>query len=79
MSSVSFLETLSFTVLCVVFIPFLLFFLGIVLFAYVGKSLGIQKVYVDFLVKVFEVSTYLPLDSRGVIKILGTRLFMLKS
>lgn len=61
MSSISILDTLSFIVLSVIFIPFLLFFLGIVLFAYIGKTLGIQRIYVDFLVKVFEVSTYLPL------------------
>lgn len=58
MTSVSILDTLSFTVLSVIFIPFLLFFLGIVLFAYIGKTLGIQRIYVEFLVKVFEVSTY---------------------
>lgn len=57
MSSVSVMDTLSFTVLSVIFIPFLLFFLSIVLLAYVGKTLGLQQIYVDFLVKVFEVST----------------------
>lgn len=56
MSSISILDTLSFIVLSVIFIPFLLFFLGIVLFAYIGKTLGIQRIYVEFLVKVFEVS-----------------------
>lgn len=56
MSSVSVLDTLTFTLLSVIFVPFLMFFLGIVLLAHVGKSLGIQRVYVEFLLKVFEVS-----------------------
>ncbi|KAE9533072.1 hypothetical protein AGLY_009500 [Aphis glycines] len=54
MSSVSIMDTLSFTVLSVIFIPFLLFFLSIVLLAYIGKTVGVQQIYVDFLVKVFE-------------------------
>lgn len=48
------MDTLSFTVLSVIFIPFLLFFLSIVLLAYIGKTVGVQQIYVDFLVKVFE-------------------------
>lgn len=51
-------DALSFTVLFIIFIPFLIFFLGIVLFAYIGKTLGIRRIYVEFLVKVFEVSNF---------------------
>ncbi|VVC43108.1 Phospholipid/glycerol acyltransferase [Cinara cedri] len=54
MSSLSVLDTISFTILSVIFIPFFLFFLGIVLFAYIGKTLGLQRIYVEFLLKVFE-------------------------
>ncbi|KAF0761209.1 Uncharacterized protein FWK35_00011263 [Aphis craccivora] len=64
MSSVSVMDTLSFTVLSVIFIPFLLFFLSIVLLAYIGKTVGVQQIYVDFLVKVFEVST---IDSKKIV------------
>ncbi|XP_050421418.1 glycerol-3-phosphate acyltransferase 3 [Adelges cooleyi] len=54
MSSILIVDTLSFTILFIIFIPFLIFFLGIVLLAYIGKTLGIRRIYVEFLVKVFE-------------------------
>lgn len=52
MASVLAILTVIFTV---VLAPFLVFFCGIVILAALGKTLGVRRLYIRFLLKVFEV------------------------
>lgn len=53
MSSVVTILTVIFSVILT---PFLIFFCGIVVLAALGKTLGVRRLYVKFLLRVFEVS-----------------------
>lgn len=53
MSSVVTVITVIFSVILT---PFLIFFCGIVVLAALGKTLGVRRLYVKLLLRVFEVS-----------------------